>query len=226
MDLQLYRQLEAVEARGFDVRLELAQDRRMRVGFEARGLEVGRQSHLKNVHLFFGRTESLRIGAAQRHEFRIAIRPHRRVGVAGLQRIGFDAGDAREIRQRRHVHDRHAWQLGLADRIEQLAHASGAVLRLLHAEHYEVVAAKLDRGRNVGRELAGQLARIDFDQALAALHREAHAGAFLIDEFRLGGNADELHVMAREQQLGREQRAVRSPKDQDVVGHWSFHDVK
>jgi hypothetical protein len=44
---------------------------------------------------------------------------------------------------------------------------------------------------------------VDLDQALAAFHRQAHAGAFFVDELHLGGHAGELHVMAREQQLRR-----------------------
>ena len=59
--------------------------------------------------------------------------------------------------------------LARADRVEQLAHAGGAVLRLLHREHHQVVLGRIDRAGHVGGELARQLARIDLDQAFAAL---------------------------------------------------------
>ena len=78
--------------------------------------------------------------------------------------------------------------------------------------------------RAAGAQLAGQLARMDLDQAFAALDRHAHDGAFLVEQLGLGRRADELYVVPAEEQLGREQRAVRSAEDQDVMT--SFHDVK
>ena len=64
----------------------------------------------------------------------IEIVPHAGVGVAGLQRVGGEAGDALQIGQRRHVHDRHARHPRLRHRVEQFAHAGRAVLRLLHRQ--------------------------------------------------------------------------------------------
>ena len=61
-----------------------------------------------------------------------------------------------------------------ADRVEQLAHAGRAVLRLLHRERDEIVVGRIDVAGAAGRQLAGQLARIDLDQAFAALDRHAH----------------------------------------------------
>ncbi|MBS1219435.1 MAG: hypothetical protein H6R21_2568, partial [Proteobacteria bacterium] len=59
MYLELDRQLDlpavtGVEAGGLDVGLELAQDGRVRVGVEARCLEIGGQPHLQHIVLFLG----------------------------------------------------------------------------------------------------------------------------------------------------------------------------
>jgi len=72
----------------------------------------------------------------------------------------------------------------------------------------KVVAGRLDRGGHIRGQLASQLARIDLHEAFPALYRQAHARAFFVDEIDLGRGADELGVMARQQQLGGEQGAV------------------
>ena len=59
-----------------------------------------------------------------------------------------------------------------ADRVEQLAHAGRAVLRLLHAEADEVVVLRIDAGGGAGGDLAGQLARFQQHRILAAAHRQ------------------------------------------------------
>ena len=107
--------------------------------------------------------------------------------------------------------------LDLRHRVEQLAHAGRAILRLLHRQRDQIVVGRIDRAGAGGRQLAGQLARIDLDQAVAALDRHAHAGAFLVDQLRLGGQADQLDRVPGEQQFGRQQRAVRRPQDDNPV---------
>src|SRR5262249_54944648 len=55
------------------------------------------------------------------------------------------------------------------------------------------------------------------DGVLAAFDRQAHAEALGIDQVRLRGKANQLHLMTAEQQLGGQQRPVGRAHDQDVV---------
>src|SRR5262249_56240962 len=50
--------------------------------------------------------------------------------------------------------------------------------------------------------------------------RQAHAEALGIDQVGLRWQADEVHPMAAEQELGRQQRPVGRAHDQDVVSCW------
>ncbi len=187
------------------------------VGFEAGGLEVGRQADLEHVDLRVGRTERLRVRAAKGHPPGVEIVPDRGIGVAMPARVGRDSGNALEVGQRRHVHDRNARNVGLGDRIEELAHTGRAVLRLLHRQGHKVVLGRIDVARAAGGNLAGQLSGIDLDQPLAAFHRHANHNAFAVDQVGLGRETDELRRMARDEQLGREEGAIGRAQDQDVV---------
>ena len=165
VDLQLHRQFDLafrrVEARGVDVLLEVADDRRVLVVFEARAFEIGRQRDQQLVGLAVGRADGLRVGAVERDLLRIDVVPDARVGIGGFQRLIIEAGDALDVGQRRHVHDRHAGHARLADRVEQFAHAGRAILRLLHAEADQVVVLRIDAGSAARGHLARQLARFE-----------------------------------------------------------------
>ena len=221
--LELHRQVEllrpGVEARRCDVRFQPAQDCGMRGRGEMRRLEVGGQAHLKHIHFFFRRAEGLRVGAAERHERRVEAVPDRGIGVAVPAGRDCDARNARQVGQRRHVHDGHARHLRLRHRIEQLAHAWGAVLRLLHGQHDQVVVGGSDRPRPVGGELTRQLARIDFHQPVAPLDRHAHARTLLVEQLDFIWQANQLR--GGKQQLGCQERAVGRAEDQDL--QWTGH---
>jgi hypothetical protein len=92
--------------------------------------------------------------------------------------------------------------------VEELAHAGRAVLRLLHRQHRQVELARLDVSGHIRRQLAGQLPRIDFEQAFAALDRHAHAGPFGVDQLHLVREAHQLHVVAGAEELGRQEGTV------------------
>src|SRR5262249_22582228 len=68
-------------------------------------------------------------------------------------------------------------------------------------------------------EASGQLARVDFDEVLPALHRQAHTRAVLVDRLRFGGKAHEPYRVSSEQQLCREERTLRPPPNQHFVSH-------
>ena len=189
----------------------------MLVGIEARDLEIGRQGDLQQVDLFFRGTDRLRVRAAQRQQCGIETVPHARIGIGRFQRIGVQVRDPFDVRQRRHVHDRHAGHFRLGHRIQQLAHTGGAILRLLHGKPDEVVVGRIDVAGTGGGHLAGQLARVDLDRVFPALDRHAHAEALRVDQVRLHGQTHQLHLMAAEQQLGGQQRPVGRAHDQDVV---------
>ena len=105
-------------------------------------------------------------------------------------------------------------------RIQQFAHAGGAVLRFLHRQRDQIILGRVDRARTSGGELAGQRARVDLDRGGAALDRDAHAGALGVERFHLGRQAHQFHPVAAEQQLGCEQRPVGRTHDQHIVcGH-------
>jgi len=150
---------------------------------------------------------------------RIEIVPDRRIGIGGPARIDVDARDALQIGERRHVHDGHARHLGFRDGVQQFAHAGRAVLRLLHRQRDQIVVRRVGRLRPACGKLSGHLARVEFDQALASLHRHAHTDAFGINEIRLGRQADQLDRVPGEQQLGAQQGPVGSTQDQDLVFH-------
>ena len=161
--LELHRQIDrrvaGIEADRLDLALELPHDVGGRLGIETRRLEVGRQRHRQHVDLVVRHADRLRVRAAQRQAAGIEVRPHAGVGEAVVQRVGVQAGDALQIRQRRHVHDRHAGLPRLRHRVEQFAHAGRAVLRLLHRQRNEIVVGRVDAGRTGGGHLARQLAR-------------------------------------------------------------------
>ena len=187
------------------------------IAVEARHLEVGRQRHLQHVDLLVRRADRLRVRAAQRHGRGIEAVPHGGIGIGGLQRVIVQAGDALHVGQRRHVHDRHAGHARLRDRIEQLAHAGRAILRLLHGEADEIVVLRIDAGGAAGGDLARQLARVELDRILAAPDRQADAEALRVDQVGLGRKAYEMELMAAEQELGGQKRPVGRAHDQDVV---------
>ncbi len=184
----------------------------------------GKRATLKLVGRLTCRTFTLSSGGRnacgsglQRHAVRVEAVPDRGIGVAIAQRRDVEAGDAREVRQRRHVHDRHARHARLGHRGQQLAHAGRAVLRLLHREAHEVVVARVHAGGTGGGQRARHRSRVELDQALAPLHGDAHANAFGIDEVGFRGQAHEVHLVPRGQQLDREQGAVRGAQKQNAI---------
>ncbi len=130
----------------------------MLIAGEARDLEIGRQGHEQEIDFLAGRADRLRIGAAKRQCAGLEIVPDARIGKSGLQRVGIQSGDALQVWQGRHVHDRHRRLAALRDGVEELAHTGRAVLRLLHGERDEIVIGRLDVGRPRGQQLAGQVA--------------------------------------------------------------------
>ncbi len=216
---QLDRNVVAIEPHRVDVGFEFAQQLVVRLVLEDRSLEVGRQADVQHVGGLFRRTERLRIGRAQRHQPRREALPHRRVGIGLFQIHVRQRRDALEIRQRRHVHDRQARQFRRGDLDHQHAHGVVGVLRLLHRQTNQIVTRDVDVLRRDRVELAGKIARED-----GAVHRlvaqlDADFGAVAVDQFGGLAAADQRDVMTRHQQLGRQQRAVRGPKDQNVTRH-------
>ena len=136
----------------------------------------------------------------------------------GLSGIDVETGDARQIGQRRHVHDRHARHLGARRGVEQLAHAGRAVLRLLHPQHDEVVILGVDVAGAGGLEAARQFARVEIDRGRAAADRHPHMRAVAVERLDLVRQANHRDLVAAEQQLDRQQRAVGGPHHQHVVG--------
>ena len=191
-----------------------------RVGVEARHLEIGRQRDLQHIDLLARRADRLRVGAAQRQAARLEIVPHRGVGERRLQPVGVETGDALQIGQRRHVHDRHARHPARRDRVEQFAHARRAVLRLLHRQRDEVEIGRLDVAGTGGAQAARQHFRPQLDRLLAAAHRQPDDRALAVERLDFGRKADHRDLMVAEQQLGGEQRPVGRPHDQHIVsGH-------
>ena len=125
----------------------------------------------------------------------------------------------RQIGKRRHVHDRHARDLRLAHRVQELAHPVDAILRLLHGKPDQVVVRRIDACHAAGGHLARQLLRIEQHRVLAAADRQADLEALLVDQVGLGRQADEMDGMAAEQHLRGQQRAVGRPQQQDLVRH-------
>ncbi len=188
--------------------------------FEARHLEIGGQRNLQHVDLLARRADRLRVGAAQRQAPGLEIVPHRGVGERRLELIGIETGDALQIGQRRHVHDRHARDPARRHGVEQFAHARRAVLRLLHRQRDEVEIGRLDVTGTGGAQAAGQHFRLQLDRVFAAAHRQPDDRALAVERFDFGRQADHRDLVAAEQQLGGEQRPVGRPHDQHVVsGH-------
>jgi hypothetical protein len=90
-------------------------------------------------------------------------------------------------------------------------------LRLLHRECDEIVTTGIDAARAARGSAPREAARVDLDQLLRTPDRQAHTETFAVDEIGLGRQAHERHVVAGEQQLRTEQRAIRRSHDQDVV---------
>ena len=84
--------------------------------------------------------------------------------------------DAVQIRQRRHVHDRHRRGTPEALSAQQLSDHRHAVLRFLHRQANQVVV-----GIHVTRtgciNNARQVFGADFHETIAAAHRETHYGS-------------------------------------------------
>ncbi len=217
--LELDRNVVAIEPHRVDVGFQIAQHPVMRLVLEYRSLEVGRQADVKHVRRLFRRTERLRIGRAQRYQPRREALPHLRVGIGLLQIHARQRRDALQIRQRRHVHDRQTRQLRCGDLDHQHAHAVIGVLRLLHCQANQIVAGDVDVLRRNRVELAGQVAREDRAVHGLVTQLDANFGAVAIDQFGGLAAANQRDVVTRHQQLGRQQRAVRGPKDQNVTRH-------
>ena len=221
VDLELDRQLHA--ARSARPRCRPAASRSIAVCCvrgKARDLEVGRQAHLQHVHLLVRRPERLRVRAAQRHQRGVEAVPHRGIGVAAAQRRrrAIPGMRARYGSGGMFMIDMHGTR-GLGDR------RPGARARRASGTAAPASRARRDRSRPAstscgpdGRQLARQLARIDLDadrrdpspavrtRMPSALMRSASAGRHT-----------RSHVVAGEQQLGREQGAIRRSQDQNPV---------
>ena len=226
VNLEFDRELDLpfgrVEARGIHIFFQLAQDGRGLVVVKARAFEVGRQRHHQHVGGLSRRTNGLGIGAVECHGLRVERIPDPCVGVGGLQRRVIKAGNALDIGQRRHVHDRHAGHARLRHRVEQLSHAWRTVLRLLHAQSDEVEFLRINAGCGTGRDFPGQLARFQHHRILATAHRHAHRETFRIDKIGLLGEADQMNGVTSKQKLGGKQRPVGRSHEKYVVGHADF----
>ena len=64
----------------------------------------------------------------------------------------------------------------------------------------------------------GSFREVELDRILAAAHRQAHAKALGIDQIGFRRQADQMQLMAAEQEFRGEQRAVGRAHQQDVVG--------
>jgi hypothetical protein len=95
--------------------------------------------------------------------------------------------------------------------------APGSTLDRTARERDEIEVGRACGIRAAGGHRTGQAARIDLDQALAALDREADEEALGVDQVGFRREADEPDRMAGERQPRAEQRAVRRAEDQDGV---------
>jgi hypothetical protein len=206
VDLEFYGQLDLVAVAGIktdrlDLVLQLAQDGSRFFIVEASAFEVGRQRHHQHVDLLVRRADRLRVGTVERDGLGIERVPHGRIGIGRLEPVVVEARDALDVGQRRHVHDRHAWHARLGDRIEQLAHAGRAVLRLLHAQSDQIIVLGVDARGRAGGDGAGKFPRIQHHRVRAAAHRQAHAKALGVDQVGFRRQADQMQPMAAEQEL-------------------------
>ena len=217
LDGQLHRAASVIVANGFDVGLQIAQNGGRLVRFEAGGPEVRRETDLEHVGLFLRGAEGLRVRTAKGDVGGIERVPHGGIGVAGAERLDVETGDPREVRERRHVHDRHAGDPGPGHRVEELAHPRRAVLGFLHREGDEVEIRGVRFPGGGARQAARELAGIDLHEVVPTLHRHPYPLPFPVDELGFVGEADEGRGMARRAELDAEQRPVRGAHDHDVV---------
>ena len=162
VDAQLDRHVAAVEAHALDVVGKLRQD-----------LECLRRRHKTAVLKLVGRpTFSTFAGSSAGRkacgsgEHRVTFSGSKRsqmpgIVVGGFGRLRVDRGDALEVGQRRHVHQRQAGDAGVGDAREQGAQLRVRVLRLLHRQHGKIVVGGLGQRRRGGVEAAGKVGRAD-----------------------------------------------------------------
>ena len=217
LDRQLDRPVSRIVPCRLDVGLHLAQHRGGFVGLEPGHLEIGRQGDLQHIDLLAGRPDGLRVRAAQGQVPGLEIVPDARIGIGGFECVGLQPGDALQIRQGRHVHDRHAGHPGPRHRVEQFANPRGAVLRLLHRQRDEIVVLRVDVARAGSGELARQFSRVELDRLPSASDRQPYSGAVVVERLHLGREAHHRYLVAAEQQLCCQEGAVGSAHGQDVV---------
>src|SRR5262249_60809961 len=63
----------------------------------------------------------------------------------------------------------------------------------------------------------------EFDRIFAAAHRQANAKAFAIDQIGLRGEANQMQLVAAEQDFRGQKRPIGRSHDEDLVG--SRHDA-
>jgi hypothetical protein len=71
--------------------------------------------------------------------------------------------------------------------MKQLPHAVRAVLRLLHDEPNQVVLPRVCASRAAGRDLARQIAPLEFDRVLATSHWQPDAKSLGTDQVTSAG---------------------------------------
>ena len=76
---------------------------------------------MQNILWLIGRAKCLRIGTRQRRQSGIEGFPNTRIRIARLQRLRLEPGDAFQIGQRRHIHNRQARHAGSGNAIHQLS---------------------------------------------------------------------------------------------------------
>ena len=86
---------------------------------------------------------------------------------------------------------------------EKLAHAVGAILRLLHGKADQIVVLGVHSRCRSGCDFARQLARVEFDRILSPAHRQAHPKALAIDQIGFRRKADQMQLVSAKQNFGR-----------------------
>ena len=162
VDLELHRQVDLAVARVVaDASTSFCSGRRMRSASDSNRADLKLVGRVTSRKLIFSPGGRIACGSGlHRVSCRARNCPTRWRRYSRRAAVHRQAGDARQIRQRRHVHDRHARHLRLGARVEQLAHAGRAVLRLLHRQHHEVVVGRVDVAGAGRLEAAGQLAQL------------------------------------------------------------------